>query len=215
VIAAQLPGRGGIADSGAPPALTETADCLLAAVGWALDRPLAVFGHSMGALLAFEFARTMRRRLGQAPLMLIVSAHDAPQHPRRTAALHKLPRPRFWEEIRNLDGTPEGVLDNADLRELAEPSLRRDLEAVETYRYVHERPLNCPIAAFVGRDDPNTSLEGVEAWSAQTDAGFALSVFPGGHFFQVSERTRVLSAVEHELRARVGLALPAIAEAGR
>jgi len=208
VVTAQLPGRG--ASLGVTPcpdlealvaALTRTAASLL-------DKPLTIFGHSMGALLGFELARSLRRNYGITPLMLFASGHAAPQCPRTRPTIHKLPSRLFWKEIRRLNGTPEDVLRNPELMEIVEPALRADFAACETYVYRHETSLDCPIAALRGLDDTNTDFEGMEAWQCQTNAGFSTSVLAGGHFFVTSERARVLAAIRHEMRVRLGLMLP-------
>lgn len=208
VVAVQLPGRGATLGMPACTSVEELVTGLTHTVGPLLDKPLAIFGHSMGALLGFELARAMRRAYGVSPLMLFASGHAAPQRARRRPTIHKLPAPQFWEEIRRLDGTPDEVLANPELMEIVEPALRADFAACETYVYKHDRPLDCPIAAFRGLNDPNTDLDDVETWGYQTEAGFSTSVFGGGHFFIAGERARVLAAIRHELRTRLGVVLP-------
>ena len=115
------------------PALVEQLGTVLAPY---LDRPFAFFGHSMGALVAFEMARTVRRRYGRSALHLFVSGHAAPRIARRRPPVYQLPDAAFVDAIRELNGTPEEVLENADLMALVLPALRADLTVCETYRYV-------------------------------------------------------------------------------
>jgi medium-chain acyl-[acyl-carrier-protein] hydrolase len=159
-----------------------------------LDRPLMLLGHSMGALVAFELARALRRRHGPVPLGLFAAACAAPQLPRRTA-LHKLPSAELWAELRYFGGTPEQVLGSDELKALVEPALRADLEICETYRYVEEAPLDCPIVAFGGDDDHDVTLEELRAWKAQTTSSFRISTFAGGHFFIGREHPDMLEAI--------------------
>ena len=140
--------------------------------------------------------------------MLFCSGYVAPERPRPRSTIHDLPASLFWKEIERLNGTPDAVLRNPELMKLVEPALRADFAACETYVYRDEAPLDCPIAAFRGIDDPNTNVEGIGAWQRQTEAGFSTSVFAGDHFFIVSERSRVLAAIRREMRTQLGLVLP-------
>jgi medium-chain acyl-[acyl-carrier-protein] hydrolase len=169
-----------------------------------LDRPFAFFGHSMGALLSFELARLLRRRHGQSPVGLCVSAHRAPQLPDRGPALHALPEPAFWEELRRLNGTPPEVLAHAELRQLIEPILRADFTVCEVYTYADEEPLACPITAFGGLQDHDVTREELAAWREQTRGAFALRMLPGDHFFVNTARMLLLQTLARELAQWLG-----------
>jgi medium-chain acyl-[acyl-carrier-protein] hydrolase len=147
-----------------------------------LDKPFAFFGHSMGALLAFESARRLRRR-GHNPVGLFVSACHAPQIPLPRRTLHDLPDDQLSHEIGRLGGTPVQVLQDEELMELMRPVLRADLKLHETYAYGEEPALEAPITAFAAVDDPVAPPAHMFAWAAQTRAAFTLREFSGGHFF--------------------------------
>jgi medium-chain acyl-[acyl-carrier-protein] hydrolase len=148
-----------------------------------LDRPFAFFGHSMGALLAFELARELRRRKGPSPVHLFLSAHRAPQLPPESEPIHTLDDQAFKEELRQLNGTPPSVLENDELMQLLLPALRADFATCETYTYEPAPPLDIPITAFGGTEDPDVSEEALSAWRLQTTRSFSLRRLPGDHFF--------------------------------
>lgn len=147
-----------------------------------LDRPFAFFGHSMGAMVAFECARRLRRH-GHAPMELFVSACHAPQLPLPRKPIHDLPDDELLREVGRFGGTPAQVLENEELMDLIKPILRADLALHETHAYVEEPPLETPITALAGADDPVVGPAHVRPWSAQTVGPFAMKEFAGGHFF--------------------------------
>lgn len=165
-----------------------------------LERPFAFFGHSLGALVGFELARELRRRDGQGPVKLFVSAARPPQLLATEAPRHLLSDRELVEEVRRLGGTPEEVLRNAELMELFLPVLRADFAVADTYEYSPEAPLPCPIHAFGGQEDSKVAREDLLAWKQQTASAFALDMFPGGHFFLHGARTRLLRTLLDSLR---------------
>jgi medium-chain acyl-[acyl-carrier-protein] hydrolase len=148
-----------------------------------LDKPFAFFGHSLGALVSFELARRIRRQYGVHPVRLFVSAGRAPQIPHRTRPIHTLPDKDLLVELRRLNGMPSELLDHEELMEIMLPVLRADFAVYETYVYLTEPPLDCPISAFGGLQDLRVKDSDLEAWRAQTSASFSLRMFPGDHFF--------------------------------
>ncbi len=164
-----------------------------------LDKPFAFFGHSLGALVSFELARYLRREHGLLPVHLFVSGHNAPQLPDRDPPIHALPEPEFLEKLRRLNGTPEEVLQHAELRALLLPILRADFQVAETYVYEPDEPLDCPISAFGGIQDEHLSREGLEAWREQTRADFSLHMLPGDHFYLNTHRRLLLPTIARKL----------------
>jgi medium-chain acyl-[acyl-carrier-protein] hydrolase len=152
--------------------------------GLALE-PYAFFGHSMGALVAFELSRELRTRGHNEPVHLIVSGFRAPYLPPRRAALHRLADDSLVDELRRLDGTLPEVLDQPDLLELVLPTLRADLAVCETYDYRSERPLSCRVSAWGGTLDSDLNETELYGWSATTSGPFAVQRFHGGHMYIV------------------------------
>lgn len=147
------------------------------------ERPYAFFGHSLGAIAAYELAR--RRRAGgrSQPVHLLVSAHSAPGVPDDDPPIHDLPEPEFLARLRELNGTPAEVLDHPELMQLVAPLLRADFRVNETYRHRPGEPLDCPITAFGGFRDGEVPKAKLEPWSAASTGRFRLHMLPGDHFF--------------------------------
>jgi medium-chain acyl-[acyl-carrier-protein] hydrolase len=200
VCSVRLPGREARL---AEPPFTRAADLAQALAGALeplLDVPFAFFGHSMGALAAFELARELRRRGGPLPARLLVSGARAPGRPDREPPVRELPDTEFVAEVRRrYDGIPGAVLDNPELVQLLLPCLRADFTLVETYRPVDEPPLACPISCYGGLDDHHVSREDLEAWRGQTSSAFTLRMFPGDHFFLHSSESSLRRAICEEL----------------
>lgn len=164
-----------------------------------LHEPFAFFGHSMGAVVGFELARLLRRRGQPSPCILIASGARAPQFRRGHVPPPEPAEADFVEALRRLQGTPPEVLDNPDLLQLILPALREDAAIYRNYIYRDDAPLECPIRAYGGEDDPNVTRAHLEAWQAQTTAAFAVRVFPGGHFYLQTDRAEFLKALLHDV----------------
>jgi medium-chain acyl-[acyl-carrier-protein] hydrolase len=196
VCAVQPPGRESRLNEPPCTRIPELIDAALGALQPYLDLPFAVFGHSMGALLAFEFARRVRRAGGPTPVRLFVSGHRAPDLPRHHAAIAHLSDAEFVAEIRRrYAGVPTEILEQPELLALFLPCLRADMSLIEHYRCEADEPLDCPISAYGGRDDAEAGEAELGAWRAHTRAGFTVQRFPGGHFYLRHARTELLTAV--------------------
>jgi surfactin synthase thioesterase subunit len=170
-----------------------------------LDLPFAFFGHSMGALVSFELIREFRRQGYPNPNHLFVSASRAPQRTDLTLPIHHLPEPQFLEALRRFQGTPETILQNADLMKLLLPILRGDLAIAENYIYAAEERLHCPITAFGGEQDPLIRPEDIAGWQDQTQQSFNLHLYPSDHFFLHRDRTALIQAIAKELTPTLSL----------
>jgi medium-chain acyl-[acyl-carrier-protein] hydrolase len=165
-----------------------------------LDRPFALFGHSMGALVAFELARALRRAGGPAPVHLLVSARCGPRRRHRLPPVHRMTDADLVAQLRRLGKTPEEVLRDPELMRLVFPLFRADLTLCETYAYAPDEPLACPISAFGGALDEFVLREDLLAWSAETRGAFRARMFPGGHFFIHDAAPRLLQAIAEDLQ---------------
>jgi medium-chain acyl-[acyl-carrier-protein] hydrolase len=141
------------------------------------------FGHSLGALLAFEFARELRRQAMPSLAALVVSGRNAPGFG-RLLALHKLDDRELVAEVQRIyGGIPQAILDEPELLKLTLPVLRADLTLNEAHVLEHEPPLDCPIRAYAGVDDPRVGAAGLEAWGGHTSASFEWAQVEGEHFY--------------------------------
>jgi medium-chain acyl-[acyl-carrier-protein] hydrolase len=195
VCAVQLPGRESRLLEPACAALPALVEQLGHAIRPWLDRPFAFFGHSMGALIAFELARRLRTQADPAPTRLFVSAHGAPELRARGPRLHRLSDAKLMLKLRHLNGTPGEVLANVELMRLLLPALRADCTLCETYRYAPGEPLACGIAALGGSRDPAVAVSELAAWRRHTRGPFELRLFPGDHFYLHSGRAPLLDFI--------------------
>ena len=196
VWAIQLPARDGRLRERAPEAVQTVAAAAADGLMPLLDTPFACFGHSMGALIAFEFARELRRRGAASPMHLFASARRAPQLPRADVPLHTLPDDLFLEQLRQrYNGIPAAILAEPELLKLFLPMLRADFKMIETYQYAAEAPLDCPVTAFGGDQDALATPDDLAAWRAQTRGTFKQQMFAGGHFYLQAALPQLLAAV--------------------
>jgi surfactin synthase thioesterase subunit len=178
--------------------LGQLADAAFEALRPELDGPVAFFGHSMGATLAFEIALRMDQAGLPAPVRLFVSARRAPSA-HRDERVHLKDDDGMIAEIRALSGTDSRALGDEEIMRMAMPSIRADYKAAETYRYRPGPKLRCPISALTGDSDPKTSVDEVERWREHTTAEFDLNVYRGGHFYLTQHQQAVLQVVRDRL----------------
>lgn len=164
-----------------------------------LDQPFVCFGHSVGALICFEWVRYLQQQKAPLPLRLFVSGRQAPQIPAKLPWAHTLSRDGLISELRSYGGTREAVLQNAEIMDLYLPILRADLAIHEAYTYCWQKPLSMPISAFGGLADPKISKAGLEAWAQQTEREFSLRLLPGGHLFIDDSIEEVVKAIAQDI----------------
>lgn len=199
LVPVQLPGRG--ARLTEPPAerITAVADVLTKLIAGAPTRPL-LFGHSMGAIIAFEIARRLQAR-GHATKLLFVSGRPAPTIVRPEHAVSTLPRPQLIGVLRDYGCAEEEILVNAELLDLLIPCIRADFAIIERYRYSSGTLLTCPIHAWCGDRDPEVPPEAMRGWSAETTGPFTLTTLSGAHFFVTDHRTEIVTAINRAVQA--------------
>lgn len=194
LLLACLPGRevrlGEPFPASMPVLVADLAEAAMAVV----DRPWAIFGHSMGAVVGHELALRLRSLGKPAPRHLIVSARKAPQD-HLGGTIHLRDEDELCAELIRLGGTHPELLEASDVRELILPAVRNDYRLIETYEARPDGVLDCPITVFVGRDDPELTVKEAVGWQRWTDGAFEVKAFPGGHFYLADRPGEVVSTI--------------------
>ncbi|MEQ8344395.1 MAG: alpha/beta fold hydrolase [Sneathiellaceae bacterium] len=194
----QLPGR---EERIAEPAFRQAGTLLpvlLDRLGASLDRPTAFFGHSMGALIAYEASLALAAT-GREPAHLIVSGQRPPHLMRPGRTSYRLSDAALCEKLRRLNGTPEAVLREPELLNLVLPPLRCDFELAETYRRSLTARLDCPVTVLGGQDDSEVDPRALPAWQEVTRGAVEVRLFPGDHFFLKTGIEPVLATIADAL----------------
>jgi surfactin synthase thioesterase subunit len=203
VFAVQYPGRQNRRAEPCVGDVHEIADRVVDELATWDGRPLALFGHSLGATVAFEVARRRQDR-GQPPSVLFASGRRAPSRRGTTERLHLSSDERLAATIRRLNGTDSAVLANDRMLRSLLPAIRADFTAAETYRYRPGPPLACPVVVMTGATDPVVTEEEAAAWAKHTAMSCELLRFPGGHFY-LSEQWDDIAVL---IRARCDTSAP-------
>jgi len=208
VWAAQLPGRGQRWREAPHTRLPALVREMAAHLPQHDSLPFAFFGHSLGALVAFELARLCQLLGLRLPAQLFVSGCDAPRHRSLPRGLHLLPDGALIDALRSYGGTPADVLAHLELMQLVLPALRADFELVDHYRPVAGLPLPMPLTVLAGRRDAHVDERQVDGWGCEAAAGCSVHWFDGDHFFIQSGRAEVLRLIEKVLAAEMAPASP-------
>jgi surfactin synthase thioesterase subunit len=201
VAAVQYPGRQDRRNEPNIDNIAGLVDAVLPAIRPLADRPLAFFGHSMGAVLAYEVALRLEKD-GAPPLTrMYASGRRAPSR-HREESVHTRGDDGIVAELRKLSGTNADLLGDPETLEMILPAVKADYTAVETYRYTPGDTLSCPIIAVIGDSDPRVTADEAKAWADHTTGTFDLRIFPGGHFYLVDQAPQVIKLISDDLTGR-------------
>jgi surfactin synthase thioesterase subunit len=165
-----------------------------------LDRPFAFYGHSLGATVAFECARRVRRNLRLEPVHMFIGASQAPQLAWTHSLMRSLPEDQFLGEMAKRYGAlPAEVMTEREMRALVVPILRADITMIETYVHLPEPPLSSDITVFGGLKDHMVKRSELESWRDQTSGRFRLQMFDGNHLFLKSHKDQLLLSIAGEM----------------
>ncbi|MEU9148259.1 alpha/beta fold hydrolase [Streptomyces sp. NPDC048349] len=198
VVAVQYPGRQDRRHEACVDDVRTLADRVFAELWPWCDRPVALFGHSLGATLAFEVALRLEAA-GVTPAALFASGRRAPSRHRDDERLHLAPDDRLLATIRRMSGTDPAVLADDELLRAVLPAIRGDYKAAETYRYLPGPALACPVVVLNGDSDPEVSSQEAAAWAGHTEGPCSFHLFPGGHFYLNQHAAEVIGLVRQQL----------------
>ena len=183
--------------------LTDRIDALAELIAEAIAAqpavPYALFGHSMGSLVAFEVCHVLAARNATIPTFLVAAGHRGPHLPASMPPVHDAPDAEFVAHLRELGATPPEVLESAELVDLMLPILRNDFRACERYSAPERPPLRTEIAAYGGLADEDADRDALLAWKQETLGRFVLRLFPGGHFFVRECASRVAATLQRDM----------------
>lgn len=201
LVAVQYPGRHDRLAEDCVTSMEAMADAVTAALEPVLDRPFALFGHSMGATVGYEVV--LRLEAQQAPpIRLFASGQGAPRaHRAPDPQLHLVDDAAMLAGVGALGGMYETLLADPDLAEFILPSLRGDLRLMETYVPAPAQQVSVPVTACTGDADPGVSVAEAAEWERMTTAEFELRTYAGGHFFLMEQQEEVLGAILSGLSA--------------
>lgn len=175
------------------------------AIAASADRPFALFGHSLGALVAFEVARSLRRAGRPGPVSLWVAGAEGPRTRLIQRRVHDLPDAQLVAVLREYGGTRPEVLDDPEMMELLMPMIRADFALSERYAYRAEEPLDVTVHVLLGDHDPYVDPARAKGWSYETSRPVQRHVFAGGHFFPTAHQAGLTALIAADLAADVGV----------
>ncbi|WNI18926.1 thioesterase II family protein [Actinacidiphila sp. ITFR-21] len=200
VRAVQYPGREVRAGEPLVDDMAALADRAAAALLPLLDRPLAILGHSMGAIVAYEVTRRLEAEGGVLERLFVSARHPPAAHRPGRHRVHLLDEDRFARMLRDTGGTPAALLDDPEMRAYLLPIVRNDYRLIETYAPAPGPPLRTGIVSIAATDDGTVSAAQVEGWRRATGGDFEHLTFPGGHFYLLEQPAELTAAVLRRLR---------------
>lgn len=195
----ELPGRGTRHGAPFPASLAALAEDLAAPLAHR-PVPLVLYGHSMGALLAFETARALARH-GAAVAGLVLSGRAAPHLPFPRLDRHLMSDAALIGELKRIGGTPDALFSRPDVLAMALPALKADFRMVDTYAFAPGPALACPAVILGGDADPATPEPSLHAWRELIAGPLAVEIWPGGHFFVREDEPRLVALLKRTLPA--------------
>lgn len=160
--------------------------------------PYAIYGHSLGAILAFLLARRLVQSGNPLPLHLFLTGCEGPSAIKREVERHLLEKESFVEELRRLKGCPDEILENKELFDYFEPIIRADFKLADTYSHEDGPPLDISFTVITGSEEDMTD-EDIFAWQRESRHEVDFIRMPGNHFFLFDHSSRILSLILHKL----------------
>lgn len=195
-----LPGRGGRFKEEMLATIEEVVDDLYEQVKSKIDQPYAIYGHSMGATLAYLLTRKVSDLNRSLPAYVFLTGTCGPTADREMKKRSELPKDEFIQEVTDMGGSPDEILKDDQLMEFFEPILRGDFKILENYYHEVREPLNIPFTVIIGADEEVTNDE-AKAWGREFAQPIDFHVMPGNHFFIFDQHQEVLRLMAKRLTA--------------
>jgi len=168
-----------------------------------LDRPYALFGHCLGAVLAYEATRVLNGRGARQPVHLFTSGARAPHYGIPIANVQHMDDEQLIEHFGQVYGAPIGLLNDPEMRSRVLPMVRADAVMTQNYRYESGSLLACDITAVAGERDPDVQMEHLNGWRQHTTANVVTRLYPGDHFFFVESAAQMFDDFTRELKPQL------------
>lgn len=194
LVAVQYPGRADRLREPRIDAMEPMADAIADIIARTIPEPFALFGHSMGAAIAFETALRLERAHDRRPLQLFVSGRKGPTR-HRAGRRHLAATGDMLAYVRFLGGSSAALFDMPEVQSFVLPILRSDFKLSETWKPAHGSRVLCPITAYVGDCDPEAPVDAVAEWEHSTAADSRLRVFAGNHFYLLDHEPEIVADV--------------------
>lgn len=200
LIPLEYPGRGARMKEALVSNIEDLVDDLYNQISDIVDKNnYAVYGHSMGGLLAYLLTVKLYENKRKPPLHLFITGTSGPSAPSRLASKrHLLPKNEFIEEIRELDGMPDDILQNEELLDYLEPILRADFRISENYLHESRDRLNLPLTVITGTEE-DMEMEDILLWQKETTCVADFRQFPGNHFFIFQHSDEIIEIISNKL----------------
>jgi medium-chain acyl-[acyl-carrier-protein] hydrolase len=195
----EYPGHGNRIGEPLTDRIDKLAESIADAVAAQQAGPYALFGHSMGSLVAFEMCHALAARDATMPALLVAAGHRGPRLPASRPPVHEAPHAEFVAHLRELGATPPEVFESTELVDLMLPILRNDFRACERYHSPQRPPLRTQIVVYGGLADEDADCDALLAWEHETRGRFMLRLFPGGHFFVRECAGRVTATLQRDI----------------
>ena len=200
LVALQLPGRENRINEPPYTELPLLINQLQISITSFLDVPSVFFGHSMGGTTAYELAYHLHQCGMTLPMRLVLSGSKTPHTPNRRPIMYSLPEQEFKQRLMEMNGTPPDLLHNQELMDLLGPTLRADMQLVETWNREVSYPLEIPITVLGGETDEEVWHSELIEWEQYTNNEFEIFMFEGDHFFLHSEFPSVIGCINQTLK---------------